>query len=267
MPTWAPNTAQVIDNGFGGSRNGNAVNGVVPHHTGSVGNSLNYVANWNDRDSHPTYHIDRSGKVSGVVHPDRRPYSTYPGSIDLQAVTFEIDNITGAPDWRVADVALEAFMETTWHHYTESPRFGNGFALNKKGETQREFFIGWHAQYRAVECPGPYILNRLNWIVDTLNARDNGQKVEVDMANNFGAVIRTVEGHAYLQTANGRAHIMTPNHRDTLESFHDGQTYMYQSQADLIQYYYAIANTNDQARHNELVRLIKSLKVPEINKD
>ena len=75
MATWSKNTARVRDNGFGGSRGGKRIEGSVLHH-GAGTDVLEYVANANSRDSHPTYHVNRRGVVTGIVHPDRRPFST-----------------------------------------------------------------------------------------------------------------------------------------------------------------------------------------------
>ena len=85
MATWAKVTKKVIDKGFGGSRNGNSINGAVIHHAAGT-NALMYVANANSRNSHPTYHVANNGDVNGIVHPDRRPYSTA-GRPDPEAIS------------------------------------------------------------------------------------------------------------------------------------------------------------------------------------
>lgn len=169
--TWYPKVAGVQDNGFGGSRNGQPINGVVIHHVAGT-NGLSYVANANTRNSHPTYHIANSGAVTGIVNPRRRPYSTG-GTPDPNAVTFEIDNSRVGGDWPVSDEAVEALIDVIIFHASQSPRAGKGFALNQKAVTQSEFFIAWHSQYKATACPGPYLTGRLNYIVSECNKRAN----------------------------------------------------------------------------------------------
>ncbi len=168
MSTWAPNVSRVIDNGFGSSRGGLAVVGCIPHHVAGP-NGRDYVANWNDRNSHPTYHIDRHGIVTGIVHPDRRPTSTYPGDIDKQAVTVEIDNIVIGKDWDVALPALLALAIIIRHHADESPRRGNAIVANDPNVVQKGFFVGRHDQYRAVECPGPMMRRELPGVIENAN--------------------------------------------------------------------------------------------------
>jgi hypothetical protein len=167
--TWYPKVSSVQDNGFGGSRNGQPINGVVIHHVAGT-NGLRYVANTNSRNSHPTYHISNNGSVTGIVNPSRRPYSTG-GQPDSSAVTFEIDNSSVGGDWPVSPAAIEALIDVIVYHASQSPRAGKGFAKNQKAVTQSEFFIAWHSQYSATACPGPFIMSQLDYIVNECNKR------------------------------------------------------------------------------------------------
>jgi hypothetical protein len=170
--TWYPKVSSVQDNGFGGSRNGQPINGVVIHHVAGT-NGLRYVANANSRNSHPTYHISNSGSVTGIVNPSRRPYSTG-GQPDPSAVTFEIDNSSTGGDWPVSSAAIEALINVIVYHASQSPRAGKGFAKNLPAVKQSEFFIAWHSQYKATACPGPSIMSQLDYIVSECNKRASG---------------------------------------------------------------------------------------------
>ena len=167
--SWYPKVAGIQDNGFGGSRNGQAINGVVIHHVAGT-NGLSYVANKNSRNSHPTYHISNSGAVTGIVNPERRPYSTG-GQPDPSAVTFEIDNSSVGGDWPISPAALEALIDVIIFHASISPRANRGFAKNIKTQVQTEFYIAWHQQYVATACPGPFVISQLDYIVAECNRR------------------------------------------------------------------------------------------------
>jgi hypothetical protein len=170
--TWYPKVAEVRDNGFGASRNGQSINGVVIHHVAGT-NGLSYVANENTRNSHPTYHIARSGAVTGIVNPSRRPYSTG-GAPDPNAVSFEVDNSSTGGDWPISPESLEALIDVIVFHASQSPRAGRGFAKNQPSVAQSEFFIAWHSQYKATACPGPFIMSQLDYIVAECNKRASG---------------------------------------------------------------------------------------------
>ena len=171
MTNWAATTDQIIDNGFGQSRSGSSIQGAIIHHAAGT-DALGYVANQNSRNSHPTYHIARDGKATGIVHPDRRPYSTA-NSVDQIAVTFEIDNEAVGGVWPITDASMEALLQVLLDHGAQSSR--TGFAKNIRGQNQTEFFIGYHSQYVATACPGPYITSRIDWIVSELNSRVAGR--------------------------------------------------------------------------------------------
>lgn len=171
MARWSKNTAQVRDNGFGGSRGGRKIEGAVIHHVAGT-NGLNYVANWNARDSHPTYHVDKKGKQTGVVHPDRRPFSTA-HTVDRVAVTFEVDNTSVGGNWPVSAAALETIIETCVDHAKQAGL--KKFARNTPGKDQPGvFFIAWHSQYKATACPGPFLLSKIDYIISECNKRIGG---------------------------------------------------------------------------------------------
>jgi peptidoglycan hydrolase-like protein with peptidoglycan-binding domain len=163
---WAPFTDAVDDKGFGGTRGGQTINGIVIHH-GAGTSVLGYVANANPRSSHPTYHIGNDGKLTGVVHPSRRPFSTA-HNVDASSITVEIDNSAVGGQWPISDAAMDTLVRLIAWQETVSPR--TGIALNNPSESQGEFFVAWHQQYSATACPGPHILNRLGQIVDRARA-------------------------------------------------------------------------------------------------
>jgi murein L,D-transpeptidase YcbB/YkuD len=111
--------------------------------------------------------------VTGIVNPDRRPYSTG-GTPDPNSVTFEVDNSSVGGDWPVSPAALEALIDVIVYHASQSPRAGKGFAKNEPSVRQSEFFIAWHSQYKATACPGPFIMSQLDYIVDQCNKRASG---------------------------------------------------------------------------------------------
>lgn len=167
MAKWAATTDNVIDRGFGDDREGRPIQGVIIHHVAGT-NGLGYVSNANSRNSHPTYHVARSGTVTGIVHPNRQPFSTA-HDVDNIAVTFEVDNERTGGDWPITDASLEALIQVILDHGNQSGR--NGFAKNVRGKTQKEFFVGWHGQYVQTECPGPYVRGKIDYIVEECNRR------------------------------------------------------------------------------------------------
>lgn len=166
MTGFAPITSRVDDRDFGESRFGNTINGIVPHIVAGY-DGLEFVSGDNNRNNHPTYHIDRWGKVTGLVPPNKRPTTTA-HSIDQEAVTVEMDNSGLGGDWPITDATLASLIELIIWHGAQSPR--KGFALNRPGVGQSEFFIAWHRQYHGVACPGDYVVSKADYILSAARA-------------------------------------------------------------------------------------------------
>ena len=194
-PTWAPNLTGIDDKGFGGSRAGDTVDGIVLHHTANGGgvSALDYVANANSRNSHPTYLIQANGNAYGIVNPIRRPYSTA-NPIDYQCVSFETDNTDGAPNWTISDASLEKIAEITLHHYRESSRYGQGIARNIPGVKQKEFFVAWHSQYVATACPGPSMIAHIDSIIARVMELDKPTPPVPPISGNVNVAVGSIVG-------------------------------------------------------------------------
>lgn len=171
MADWYPGLTRVIDNGYGGTRGGAQITGAVIHHAAST-DALGYVAGYNNRSSHPTYYVDKDGKVYGIVHPDRRPFSTA-NPVDASAVTFEVENLAAGGDWPVSQPSMDAVAAVIAFHAAQSPRAGHPIVKNKPVVTQTGFWVGWHSQYAATACPGPFLLSQMDQIIAKAN-RDMG---------------------------------------------------------------------------------------------
>lgn len=172
MSTWAPNTDRVVNTAWGRTRGGSPVNGLVIHHQadGAGPDSLDYMIGWNPRGSHPTYAMDddQEATVVGIIHPDLTPSSTgY--DLDRGAVTVEVANVAGAPDYRVSDAALEQLAQLVAHHAGESQRAGHPVEVNEPSRTQAGFWVGWHSQYFATACPGDFLRAHIPGIVARAN--------------------------------------------------------------------------------------------------
>lgn len=263
MTNWAAITAQVIDNGYGESRRGSPINGAIPHHAAGS-DALAYVAGYNDRNSHPTYHIDRWGKVTGIVHPDRRPYSTA-NAVDQQAITFEMDNVEIGGDWRISDATRESLIEVLLDHERQSAR--EGFAVNQRGVDQDEFFIGWHSQYVQTACPGPYVTRNIPSIVDELNRRRNGDSAPVKKRSYpmFGLVPDAQSDAIYVQSlvTGKRAMIRSMYDFSLLQRVRDnnGGDDMLTSELDIVEGYISAIGPGGADRSAEILSAIGKLNV------
>lgn len=132
------------------------VDRFIVHHTtetGSVTGLRDYMMRSNDRKVSANWLVAQSGEVYEIVPPDdHRAWTS--GAIDHRAVTVEIMNVSGAPDWKVSDASIAAVEQLmAW----ASERYA--FPLD------RTHVIGHREVPAATACPGPYLFPRLDEMV------------------------------------------------------------------------------------------------------
>ncbi len=79
---------------------------------------------------------------------------------NCRAVTIEVCNSAGAPQWPVSDESLESTIQLV---ADIAKRCGLGTLVVGKNLTM-------HSQYIATACPGPYLQERMQHIADSANA-------------------------------------------------------------------------------------------------
>jgi hypothetical protein len=79
---------------------------------------------------------------------------------NCRAVTIETSNNGGAPEWPVSDTTFETLVQLV----------ADIAKRNQLGKLVKGNNLTWHSMYSATACPGPYLTERLQAIVDQANA-------------------------------------------------------------------------------------------------
>lgn len=111
------------------------------------------------------YAIDTDGNI-GLFCPeaDRSWCSSSPEN-DHQAVTVEIANDGGAPDWHVSDAALEAAVRLCVDVCQRNGMPGLTWTGDSSGT------LTCHYMFKATACPGPYLKGKMPWIAAEVTRR------------------------------------------------------------------------------------------------
>lgn len=111
------------------------------------------------------YGIDSEGTVALYVDEGNRSWASYSRANDDRAVTIEVSNDGGAPDWHVSDKALATLVDLC-----EDICRRNGIEqLTYTGDTQGN--VTTHKMFIATACPGPYLEGKIPYIVEEVNKR------------------------------------------------------------------------------------------------
>lgn len=122
-----------------------------------------------DRHASATYCIGSDGRIVCGLDETIAPGTSGPGTPgknnDLQAVTFEIANSKGAPNWEISDTAMAAVIELCVDICTRN----NIERLSYTGDANGN--LTYHQMFNATACPGPYLISKMSYIADEVNKR------------------------------------------------------------------------------------------------
>lgn len=119
------------------------------------------------RQASSNYAIDSTGKVGMYVEEKDRSWCSSSPENDNQAITIEVANSTGAPDWKISDKAMEKLIELCTDICKRNNIEKLNFTGNKNGN------LTMHKYFAATACTGPYLESKFPYIAEEVNKRLN----------------------------------------------------------------------------------------------
>lgn len=115
------------------------------------------------RKASSNYGVDNKGRVGMYVEEKDRAWTSSNADNDNQAVTIEVSNNGGAPNWPVSDIALAKTIELCIDICKR-----NGIEkLNYTGDKSGNLTM--HKWFAATNCPGPYLESKFPYIAEQVN--------------------------------------------------------------------------------------------------
>ena len=115
------------------------------------------------------YGIGSDGRVAMYVQECDRSWASSNAANDHRAVTIEVANCGGAPNWPVSDKAMDSLIDLC----VDICRRNNIEKLNFTGD--RTGNLTMHSYFAATACPGPYLKSKFPYIAQEVNRRLAGQ--------------------------------------------------------------------------------------------
>ena len=117
------------------------------------------------RQASSNYGIGTDGRVGMYVEECNRSWCSSSRTNDHMAVTIEVANDGGAPNWHVSDTALAKLIDLCVDICQR-----NGIEkLNYTGDTSGNLTM--HKWFAATSCPGPYLESKFPYIAEEVNKR------------------------------------------------------------------------------------------------
>lgn len=143
---------------------------ITPHHAAAVNVSLEAMGNvFRTRECSANYGIDSEGRIGMYVPEDKRAWTSSSAENDYQAVTIEIANSKGNPNWEISDKAWASLVKLCVDICQRNGIEALVYTGDTKGNLTR------HNMFIATACPGPYLQGRLPELAKLVNARLSSQ--------------------------------------------------------------------------------------------
>lgn len=117
------------------------------------------------RKASSNYGIGSDGRIGMYVEEKNRSWCSSSAANDNQAITIEVANDGGAPNWHVSDKALASLIDLC----TDICRRNGIVRLNFTGDASGN--LTQHNYFAATACPGPYLKSKFQYIADEVNKR------------------------------------------------------------------------------------------------
>lgn len=138
---------------------------ITIHHAAVVNASLVGLGNGfsGSRVASANYGVDSQGNIGLYVEEKNRAITSSNTENDNMAVTIEVANCKGEPNWEVSEKALAALINLCVDICKRNDIKEINFTGDKTGNlTQHNYFA-------ATGCPGPYLKSKFSWIANEIN--------------------------------------------------------------------------------------------------
>lgn len=112
-----------------------------------------------------TYGVGSDGSIGQYAHESQRPWTTSSKATDYRAVTIEVANDGGAPNWHVSDKAMASLIKLVIDICKRNDIKEIEYTGDKTGN------LLMHKWFAATACPGPYLSSKFPYIAEHVNAK------------------------------------------------------------------------------------------------
>lgn len=187
-------------------REGKKIKAITIHHMAArwtarrCGESFQVVG----REGSSHYGIGYDGEIAQYVSESDTAWTNGDWDSNLESVTIECANETTGNPWKVSAATLSSIIELVADIAKR-----NSLGLLVKGTS-----LTWHSMFDATSCPGPYLLSKMDYIVEEANKLISGGKPMSKKAVNCSYKVFTnkwlpdVSGHNQNDHNNGYAGVL-----------------------------------------------------------
>lgn len=143
-----------------------SIKAVTLHHMAGRCTAQRCGEFWQDpaRNASSTYGIGYNGEIGCYLDEMDTPWTNSNWASNSCSVTIEVANEYKGGDWKITDVSLASLIKLV-----ADIAIRNNLGTLVKGKN-----LTWHSMFANTNCPGPYILSKLDYIIAEANKIING---------------------------------------------------------------------------------------------
>lgn len=178
------------------------------------------------RQASSNYGVGSDGRIAMYVEEHNRAWTSSSPENDHQAVTIEVANDGGAPEWHVSDKALASTIALCVDICKRNNITSINYTGDKNGNLTR------HDMFANTNCPGPYLGSKFPYIADEVNRllesnTSTTPTPEAPSSNlKYGVGTRVCVEHLS-RSADGSAGVVPSHCEGTITKVYPGTLYPY----------------------------------------
>lgn len=154
-------TIPASTNNYSKGRSGRKIEMITIHHMAGVlsAKRCGELFQNPNRKASSNYGIGYDGKIGLYVDEENTSWANSNWDANCKSVTIETSNDKTGGDWHVGDITLNNLIKLV----------ADIAKRNNLGKLVKGKNLTWHQMYAKTACPGPYLLSKLDYIVDEAN--------------------------------------------------------------------------------------------------
>ena len=150
-------------------RSGRTIQAITIHHMGGVGSaeSCGRIFQRVGRYGSSHYGIGNDGRIGQYVDEANTAWTNSNWDSNCKSVTIETSNSVYGGTWAVSDRALNSLIKLV----------ADIAKRNNLGTLVKGKNVTWHSMFAATDCPGPYLLAKMDYIIAEANKINNPEEV------------------------------------------------------------------------------------------
>lgn len=162
-------------------RSGRKIEAITIHHMAGVlsAEQCGAIFQQAGRGGSSHYGIGNDGKIGQYVDESNTAWTNSNWDSNCKSVTIETSNCENGGQWKVSDKALNSLIKLV----------ADIGKRNNLGTLVKGKNVTWHSMFASTSCPGPYLLSKMDYIVNEAN-KLNTSKPTTTTGRKIGDVVQ-----------------------------------------------------------------------------